>query len=379
MSHALRRIARLCIATALAVGHSSSEAYGLTPVDEPVTPLADLHKQRGASFLKGTTDHLIQHFSTPVHEAITAGILGRCSGQLQACDTAEVPSGLLRGIRWNDNPVFRATTHSPWCAKAWVRHPYYLDLSRDPVCWATLFYDAKLRAASGEHLQNPYMLLYRVHYGDLQFFHSMASWDEEPASVTQRHILDWLQYLYQVADGENQALDAPIADVAPGLADQFGPNGYTTRSLFAPSAGRNADDAALREMAQGVLLHTVEDSFSASHVARDAATVGSPCTGAQAERSPGVIKAFYAYNSQDERAHAVQDGIDKAQAQLSAAVTVVTVGQRIKRSLDGGDLWDAVRPYFECVYAVDKDAPPAGPGPYRAPPRLPGPPVGAGG
>ncbi|MHA6914314.1 hypothetical protein ACQUJO_14425 [Ralstonia pseudosolanacearum] len=379
MSHALRWIVWLCTAMAMAIAHSSSQAYGLTPVDEPAKPLADLHKQRGASFLKDTTAHLIEHFSKPVHEAITAEILDKCSGQLKACDTTNVPMGVLMGVRWNDNPVFRASTHSPWCAQAWVRHPYYLDLSSDPLCWATIFYDAERRAASGEHLQNRYMLLYRVHFGDLQFFHSMASWDGEPASVTQRHVLDWLQYLYQIADGEIKALDAPVANVAPGLAAQFGPNGYTTRLLFAPSAGQNADDTYLREMALGVLLHTVEDSFSAAHVERDAATVGSTCIDAQAERSPGVIKAFYAYNSQDEQAHAVQDGIDRAQARLDAVVTVVTVGQRIKRSLDGGDMWEAVRPYFECVYALEKDAPPAGPGPYQAPPTQPGLPIGEGG
>lgn len=45
------------------------------------------------------------------------------------------------------------------------------------------------------------MLLYRSHYGNLQFMHSMASFDGEPAGSTRRHMQMWAKYLWGIAIG----------------------------------------------------------------------------------------------------------------------------------------------------------------------------------
>lgn len=121
---------------------------------------------------------------------------------------------------------------------------------------------------SGSAGSTPVALLYRVHFGDLQFLHAMASWDGEAAAVTRAHVLAWLELTYRVNDGEIADLDAPISELVPALRDVFGRNGFSVRSLFVPQShqhGANAD-ALVRDMALGSLLHTIEDSWSAAPV-----------------------------------------------------------------------------------------------------------------
>lgn len=41
-------------------------------------------------------------------------------------------------------------------------------------------------------------LLYRSHFGDLQFFHSMAAYDGETAEETRRRMKMWAKFLWGV-------------------------------------------------------------------------------------------------------------------------------------------------------------------------------------
>ena len=43
--------------------------------------------------------------------------------------------------------------------------------------------------------------MYRSHFGDLQFLHSMASRDGEMASETRQRILMWAEFTWSVAVG----------------------------------------------------------------------------------------------------------------------------------------------------------------------------------
>lgn len=349
-----------------------AHAYQLQPVD-PVT--RDQLKRIRYPFLTPIVSDLIAHFSEPVHEGLTA--------KMYACDTAAsllecskksheiVPAAVLDGLKWNDNPVFRVTTASHYCRGAAGRTPVYIDLAKDPLCWSVLFYDAKWRAHKGEQFGAvspgaPFALIYRIHFGDLQFIHGMASWDGEDAAVTYANIMAWAELTYKVADGEAEALDMPISALVPGLANAFQSNGFTARSLWKPARKTWTDDdnTSLRAMALGSLLHTIEDSFSTAHTDRSGTLAPTQCVGLDLERLPGTIHQFFAYNRQDSKKHSGRDSPSYAERQLTEAnkATAVTLGVEVLQRLRDGKRWDQARPLFECIFAVGSDAIQAAPG-----------------
>ena len=66
-----------------------------------------------------------------------------------------------------------------------------IHLPNEAICRATLFYDARKFAKGVTNVVwviytggAGHALLYRVHFGDMQFLHSMASIDGEPARET---------------------------------------------------------------------------------------------------------------------------------------------------------------------------------------------------
>lgn len=121
---------------------------------------------------------------------------------------------------------------------------------------------------------------YTSHYHDKQFLHSMASSgfgreDNEPASLTTHKIMTWAEFAFRVADGSIPA-SMRIADVPKFLRagrevafnGAFAP--YAALPVGVLFAGTDQFDAHhVRQLALGALLHTVQDSFSASHVERE--------------------------------------------------------------------------------------------------------------
>jgi len=93
---------------------------------------------------------------------------------------------LIAGVRWNDNPRFELTESTGGAQKNCVGNSVYLP--DNAVCWAKLFYDANKGARKGEIYDgnSGHALLYRVHFGDMQFLHSMAPvMESQPVKLKQ--------------------------------------------------------------------------------------------------------------------------------------------------------------------------------------------------
>jgi len=178
----------LFILTAL----SSGWAWDITP---KATELDKMVKEvRSISFWSflgdEITDFIVNRYTTPVHEAITHRIYG-CNYDFKICSSPPSPyrfasDALIAGVRWNDNPRFELTESARGAQRECVGIPIYLP--DHAKCWAKLFYDANKGAKKGKVYDgnSGHALLYRVHFGDMQFLHSMASRDGEPASETKR-------------------------------------------------------------------------------------------------------------------------------------------------------------------------------------------------
>ena len=149
-------------------------------------------------------EYLVNHFRTPVHEWITHMIYG-CDIGFEYCSNPALPQkrasdAVIAGVRWNDNPPFQlneATKKRQESCRDQTIH-----LPNGAECWAILFYDAYDGMKSAEKRAKKFAkrgakvdqiiytgnsghaLLYRVNFGDMQFLHSMASIDGEPARET---------------------------------------------------------------------------------------------------------------------------------------------------------------------------------------------------
>lgn len=256
----------------------------------------------GAKIDKATIKKVHQgwltHLEAPVHEEMVM-LADLCAAKLSdddycftkvsAPETAEIHSDdpLVWGIRWNDDPNNQAAG----------------DRTLDWVFW--------LSAASlSKNIKTTDPLLYRSHFGDLQFFHAMAVKGEDPA-VTRKNIIDWMHFAYDVAIGKIN-LDSSLHTLSKDYAFAQKFNGtskiyWTPRKLFLnffdykdkkpPASWATVD---VPRLALGAMLHTLHDSYSASHVQRHV-------RGDQETSPSGKIYSFLDYRAQKSSCHGVQD------------------------------------------------------------------------
>jgi hypothetical protein len=141
----------------------------------------------------------------------------------------------------------------------------------------------------------------------------------------------------------------------------FGYTEWDVRDLFiqgTPLLERKVDQVAL-----GSLLHLVQDSFADGHVDRESPVTGKVCSLlGQTVSAPGRIRQFHAYGTQDHDAHARADSIEAKDRHLLATPDVVDIGRPIVAAFDERATWDAVRPYFECVFELSERATPSSAG-----------------
>lgn len=279
---------------------------------------------------------LTEKLKFPVHETIT----------LLAYDYYETPesstggaaktsvdvlkkSGRLRdlviGAEWNDDPdslLRKGVTKS--------------------VQWYALFRDAKLQADCKKKQDEPkckdieqiknLMMLYRSHFGDLQFIHSMASVENELAEITKKRMMAWAKFTYNIfvssTNLENEAIDGKAITEFSDIAAFLNKPGWTVGALFDPEPGgewkrsinslkfgryvssgrprkQNAyekpdEKVSIRYVALGSLLHMIQDSYSDSHTEREYGC--NPIA-----RSKGKVVSFRNYADQDADDHGVAD------------------------------------------------------------------------
>lgn len=240
----------------------------------------------------------LNHLAAPVHEEMVL-LADMCAARLtdddycftkpSAPEAVRINSddALVWGIRWNDDPNNQTAG----------------DRTIDWLFWLTA-------ASRSETIKNTDPLLYRSHFGDLQFLHAMAVKDEDP-SITRKNILDWMHFTYDVAIGKIN-LDTSLHSLSKdyAFANKFDGTSkiyWTPRKLFLnffdykdkkPPASWGTVDVP--RLALGALLHTIHDSYSASHVQRHVhGTTDVP--------SSGEIYSFLDYRAQDSSCHGVED------------------------------------------------------------------------
>lgn len=315
------------MAVLMAIFTSNAFAFDMNPIDVNCWGNIALCK----------TLKLTEKLKFPVHETIT----------LLAYDYYETPdnstggaaktsadvlkkSGILRdlviGAEWNDDP-------DSLLRQSITKSIYWYSLFENAELQATCKKDKNVSKCKNVELTNDPMMLYRSHFGDLQFIHSMASSSDEPAYVTKRKIMVWAKFNYSIfvssSSIENKIIggseDSMFADVAALLNKP----GWTVGALFDPAPsgkwvasinplkfGRyvsfdkprlqktyekaNNSKISIRYVALGSLLHIIQDSYSDSHTER--ANGCNPIA-----RSKGEILSFRNYADQAADVHGLAD------------------------------------------------------------------------
>lgn len=296
--------------------------------------------------------HILDKISEPVHEALTRktreAYWDRCR-QVQNSpwcsegknESLTINDSLIRGVWWSDDPNQN------------------LYKGRQ-VVWLGYMYDAEKRAKSGNYkIDDRYMMQYRSHYGDMQFLHSMATKDGEDATVTKQNILMWAEFLYQIATGKIGRETTFNQVSVIGLSNFFNrQSDWQLQWILQPRFRLSRPDD-FSEHGLGILLHLIQDSFSAAHVDRDFAST-EKC------RS-GQISQFFSYTNQNSKLHGMADtwsgyGLSK----FPQGANPIDVGAEIiwfaRRKAD----WEKeVRPYLDMtVFCLADDPKSAGPGKY---------------
>lgn len=313
---------------------------------------------------------------SPVHEAITLAALGCASpaGRERECVTLAAIAAnrvLLYGVRWPDDPPFPLNRDKPPRIST-CDVKVTLRSTAQPKCWYGLFTDAG-RLAEIAYKKNPDVpafgpgdyLLYRSHYGDLQFMHSMGSVDGELASETVARMKMWAKFLWGVSTHQVPT-GKFIRDLGMNDLAAYFPGDMTASNLFATGIVEVRKD--LDKVALGVLLHMVQDSFSQAHVER-APELGTTCADLAVDK-PGRIVQFYSYARQSGPLHDDEDtfnalGLHTVQVSPNVVDTTkafIVLWQRLAA-------WQEVEGLFDCVFDLQNGNAQAGPGSFVRPQR----------
>ena len=299
----------------------------------------------------------LEAFTEPVHEEITNRLYG-CNGD--ACAGSEAttaPATVLAGVRWNDDPPFRLLPGQSKSSSCNTRETVRFETQ--PRCWVNLFLDAKAGAAADKQYGQGDAMLYRSHFGDLQYLHAMAAADRELASQTKANLMGWFEFTWRAARGE-YTLETRLKDIEnPTIQAAFGRSEWRLMDLYTLGASgglrRHVDDVAF-----GSLLHAVQDSFAGGHVHREEASGMRQCTLAGSSVSaPGNVLEFHSYNGQDHGLHADADSRVAFMRGFQEEGNVVDVARLLVRARAQKLEWEAVAPYFDCIFTLPRPEAPA--------------------
>lgn len=300
-------------------------------------------------------------FGEPVHEEITDRIFG-CDGVI--CDGEHImraPPAVLAGVRWNDDPPFRISSGEGKDTHCKVTQT--IRFQTQPYCWYQLFKDANTKAAKGAifDADSRAAMLYRTHFGDLQFLHAMASADDVMPRETQQLMLDWAEFNWRIIAGE-YGLGTSLKEIDNAtIQSRFGRTDWRVQELY--TLGSPGLRSNLHEVAFGSILHTLQDSFAEGHVARAGAVPTRTCAlGGSRIDAPGLISEFHAYNHQDHDLHASADTRGALEEHLQDEPDVVDVGRQLLRAYRAKRPWAEMAPFFECIYALSDSARESSPG-----------------
>ena len=296
----MRALTILLTSLLLVASLPTASAFEISPYHNP---------QAIKTGLKAKYQHYLSRLTRPTHETLTRYALQCAEAKLThawcdlpVADLSNAPTfdeaALLVGTVWNDDPnnFFRVNGEVQWL--------YWLEA-------------AKLARSISD--RDP--LEYRSHYGDLQYIHGMGNADRPPLA-TREDIMDWVHFAYDVATGAISP-DAKLHSLenTHAFSRAFGgtsKRNWTVRKLFnnvgdvvckTRCDDLPASDGQVAGMAMGALLHTVQDSFSSSHVER--VTQEGPL---QYE-----VKAWLDYRKQKASCHGAADQDVEREYQIDAS------------------------------------------------------------
>lgn len=311
---------------------------------------------------------------SPVHESITLAAIGCSAGRGSEYDCVTINAVqehriLLYGVRWPDDPPFLLNAKSPPRIKG-CDVGVTLRSTSQPLCWWGLFKDAGAQAKKKSNLKAPAFgpgdyMLYRSHYGDLQFMHAMGAYDGETAGETVDRMKMWAEFLWGVASGTTPA-GTFIRDLGHSNLASYFPGDITAMNLFATGIVEVRKD--LDKVAMGALLHMVQDSFSQAHAERGQES-GAQC-GTTGFDKPGQIQRFRSYARQSSTLHDEADtpsalGLHTTQISPSA----VDVSRAFLTMWNEKKSWAEAGAFFDCVFEPKDRKIEADAGPYVAVPR----------
>jgi hypothetical protein len=309
-----------------------------------------------ARITQEASERFLGLFKSPVHEAITQAAYGCTKDDLIDCAKKNHASpAMIWGARWNDDPPFRMKSGPSAC-----QCDQTIRANTQPSCWYTLFKDGERKAGAGQLFGHGYAMLYRVHFGDLQFLHAMATRDGEEAEVTRSSIMMWAEFTWGIATG-TLPRDRYLRDLGvPGLGTYF-PGDLSATILF--SLGNPAfQNPQVAEVALGSLLHMIQDSFTDSHASRSD-PLGGECEGMPGVLRPGMILQFHSYAHQDHKAHDSADKIRAIELQrMETSPCAIDVCQTMIHLWKRKAGWPETRNYLEHVFALHPSASASGPG-----------------
>lgn len=257
------------------------------------------HKGIIRSALFGST-FLLDKLGQPVHETFTM-IAYRCHTKIDDCagagfdysqtDNKDGIGELIQGVIWNDDPSLKLMG-GLGMKKEWGLFMY--DADKISVC-------QREKKSNCKAIDESFDLLYRSHYGDMQFLHSMATEDDADPAETKKKIMEWAKFTYRVSIGEidkNSTL-AELEASNDSLVNTYIKRGsWKVGFLFTRQA--NPRGALVKTMALGSLLHMVQDSYSDAHVNREQSCI--PMNPTRRE-----IREFHNYAAQNGKEHKLAD------------------------------------------------------------------------
>ena len=319
-----------------------------------------------SSTLFSIIDAKVPFIGSPVHEKMTVASINLSQVHKRSF-RLNYDDAYIHGAFWNDDPLEMLC---PSCS-AW-------NLLKFDKRWGIQFglrFNAAKKRAQGDKNTPPYFfsgsdgLLERSHFGDLQFWHGMATRDGEKAKETQARILDWAEFTYTVATGAldqrtkiSEIRDIPISISAVRDLLSADPN-LKNKSIEELFRGREM----ARQVAIGSLLHMIQDSYAPGHA--DRVVMDYKDKSGKIVFSRGAIKSFHSYINQDGDKHAADD---KWPDGLEAPVLVandnpISVGAQllvlVYQNNGSGAPWPEVKKYLEdVVFKITDPEAVSGPG-----------------
>jgi len=312
------------------LGISIGYAYKINPLNRSYS------SEQQNSFTK--------NISESVHEEITTKAINNF--QTKCLEDDLNYSNCLTSLN-NKNYKFNSIIRGNW----WSDDPNQMLYKVKHGIWLTQMKDAERRARNNTKIDSSYKMLYRTHFGDMQFMHSMASKDGESPDITKKNVLMWIHFLYEISIG-NFNRNTKFEDVKITDLEKFFDRHqkWEIQWVLQPEYRlNNKNDFRLHAL--GSLLHTVQDSYSASHTER-IYTSNNNCPN-------GRINKFLSYTNQNKTNHSLADGFKGYSESVNQTNNpLIASEQLIEFSMKKADWNTVVEPYLSnYIFCLDDPKP----------------------